>query len=69
MVVGEVSDSVDVRFVASEGLDAPASSNVPKLGGGVATARDKSETIVAAKNRYTRELASDINISVAHKKL
>ena len=55
LVVGEVSNSVDIRLVAGEGLDAAASSDVPEFRGGVTAARDKSETIVAKRRRFKLE--------------
>lgn len=55
LVVGEVSNSVDIRLVASEGLDAAASSDIPEFRGGITAARDKGETIVAKRKRCKLE--------------
>jgi hypothetical protein len=55
LVVGEVSNSVDIGLVAGEGLNAAASSDIPEFRGGIAAARDKSETIVAKRKRCKLE--------------
>jgi len=59
LVVGEVSNSVDIGLVAGEGLNAAASSDIPEFRGGIAAARDKSETIVAECNGHDISCMAD----------